>query len=408
MLGYQSARTDSSYAGLYISAQYIPGITNSREYLACQLTNSLTANDVYIASYYVSLSDSTPFAAANLQMWITDSVKNYGDSLFNPHRFIRGTPQVTSPQDSFLRDTVGWMQVCDTFTATGAERYLLIGNFTDSALVPAEYLPGAAPTDSTPYFPPFSYYYIDDVSLYRVPGGLAPRSQQRRLCAAALPDTLRARAEYLRYRWSTGDTTSTLAITAPGTYWVEQIIECTSVVDTYHVAIETPTPPPNLGEDRYHCRDDQVQPVTLDAGEQPNYRWSTGETTRQITVFDSGRYAVEVTYDRCETRRDTVHLRGCPPNYDFTLTLPNVITPNGDAVNEVFQPIEQDNLTLTRLRVYDRWGRMVHQQTGPTLRWDGRQRGRPVPAGIYYYVMDFRRPVTDAPDQQRGSVTVLR
>jgi len=299
------------------------------------------------------------------------------------------------------------MQICDTFTAVGIEKYLLIGNFTDSIDIPSRPISGIDSINGNPNFG-FSYYYIDDVSLYRVPGGLTPRSQQRRLCADELPDTLHARAEYLRYRWSTGDTTPALAITAPGTYWVEQSIECTSVVDTYHVAIETPAPPPDLGEDRYHCRDDQVQPVTLDAGEQPNYRWSTGETTRQITVSDSGRYAVEVRYALCPTQRDSVWLRGCPPNYAFTLTLPNVITPNGDEVNDIFQPIEQDNLTLTRLRVYDRWGRLVHQQAGPTLRWDGRHDGRPVPEGIYYYVVDFLRPVTEAPDQRRGSVTVLR
>ena len=299
------------------------------------------------------------------------------------------------------------MQICDTFTATGVEKYLLIGNFTDSIDIPSRHIGGVDSIDGNPNFGT-SYYYIDDVSVYRVPGGLSPRAYQRRVCAASLPDTLRARAEYLRYRWSTGDTTPQIAITAPGTYWVEQSIECASVVDTFHVAVETPAPPPDLGPDRYHCADDQVQPVLLDAGEQPNYRWSTGETTRQITVFDSGRYAVAVRYDQCPTQADSVYLRGCPPNYAFRLRLPNVFTPNGDGANDTFGPMEVYNLDYQALRVYDRWGRLCFEGRSPADHWDGRQQGRSAPAGIYYYVVDFLRPVTEAPDQRRGSVTLLR
>jgi gliding motility-associated-like protein len=115
-----------------------------------------------------------------------------------------------------------------------------------------------------------------------------------------------------------------------------------------------------------------------------------------------------VVYDHCATQRDSVRLLGCPPNFAFTLTLPDVFSPNGDGLNEAFGPMVVENLRLTRLRVYDRWGRLVYQQRGPTLRWTGTLANGPAPEGIYFYVIDFTRPVTNIPDQRRGTVVLLR
>ena len=70
---------------------------------------------------------------------------------------------------------------------------------------------------------------------------------------------------------------------------------------------------------------------------------------------------------------------------------PNVITPNGDGLNDAFAP----NLSRTgaaddceaavvqRFRVYNRWGREVYHATA--ARWDGAA----VPAGTYYYLIEF-------------------
>ena len=406
MAGFQVPRTGTSYAGIGLIRSFFD-TTSFREYLGTNLTERLAEEKIYVATANVSLADSFSFSIDGLQIWLTDTIKMYGSTPPNSNWFIRGAPQVRNEPGTYLEDTVNWMQICDTFTATGTEHYLLIGNFTDSINIPSRHIGGVDSIDGNPNFGS-SYYYIDDVSLYRVPGGLESHTRRHQACGDSLPYTLHARAEYLRYRWSTGDTTRQIEVTAPGTYWVEQSIECASVVDTYHVAAEIPAPPPNLGPDRYHCQDDQVQPVLLDAGEQPNYRWSTGETTQQITVQDSGWYGVAVDYEYCATRQDSVFLRGCPPNYDFRLRMPNVFTPNGDGANDTFGPMEVYNLDFQSLRVYDRWGRLCFEGRTPGDHWDGRSQGQELPEGAYYYQVRFRRPVTGESDQQRGVVTLLR
>ena len=379
------------------------------EHLAVQLKDSLQRDSIYQVRYYVNLADYSEFACSNCtDAYLTDTIidtypRTPGPGNPPPRRY-EGNPQILNPRESILSDTVNWVQICDTYLARGGEKFIIIGAFVDPDSVIFESLNRT----EQPIQYQRSYYYIDDVSLYRVPGGPESHTRHHQACGDSLPYTLHARGEYLRYRWSTGDTTRQIEVTAPGTYWVEQSIECASVVDTYHVAVENPAPPPNLGPDRYHCRDDQVQPVLLDAGAQPNYRWSTGDTTRQITVQDSGWYGVAVDYEYCATRQDSVFLRGCPPNYDFRLQMPNVFTPNGDGANDTFGPMEVYNLDYQSLRVYDRWGRLCFEGRAPSDHWDGRYQGQNLPEGTYYYQVRFRRPVTGEPDQQRGVVTLLR
>lgn len=70
--------------------------------------------------------------------------------------------------------------------------------------------------------------------------------------------------------------------------------------------------------------------------------------------------------------------------------LPNVFTPDGDGVNDLFQPFPYKNVESVHFSVYDRWGRMVFKTTDPDLNWDGhdsfsKQR---CTDGVYYYVCD--------------------
>ncbi|MDX5481639.1 MAG: hypothetical protein LPK07_08135, partial [Hymenobacteraceae bacterium] len=69
------------------------------------------------------------------------------------------------------------------------------------------------------------------------------------------------------------------------------------------------------------CRQGQA---TLTASEAASYQWSTGATTRSITVTEGGAYWVKtVTADGCEGTSETVTVAGKPdasiinPIYNF-------------------------------------------------------------------------------------------
>lgn len=101
---------------------------------------------------------------------------------------------------------------------------------------------------------------------------------------------------YASYVWSDGETMQSIRVTDPGNYWVA-VTDTNGCMDTsaaFTVRIipgpkPVITPPGPISI----CSCDSV---VLDAGANfQTYLWSTGETTRQIVVRDSGSYTVTVT-----------------------------------------------------------------------------------------------------------------
>lgn len=95
-------------------------------------------------------------------------------------------------------------------------------------------------------------------------------------------------------RWSNGDTARTIGVNARGLYWVDVVDEngCSGRSDSVWVLFH-PLPRPlitALGPTEF-CEGDSVMLVST---EHSRYRWSTGDTTRSITVRTSGQYSVEV------------------------------------------------------------------------------------------------------------------
>jgi uncharacterized protein (TIGR02145 family) len=111
------------------------------------------------------------------------------------------------------------------------------------------------------------------------------------------------------YLWSTGDTTSTIWVKSPGTYWVSTTQEggC-NLSDTINISYYFFTPV-NLGPNREICNGDST---LLDAGAGRSwYDWSTGDSTQSIFVKTSGTYWVKVPDIHC-TVSDTIIVTTTP------------------------------------------------------------------------------------------------
>ena len=69
------------------------------------------------------------------------------------------------------------------------------------------------------------------------------------------------------------------------------------------------------------------------------------------------------------------------------LEVPNVFTPfSSPGVNDLFQVVHQSLISFEG-RIYDSWGGLIYSWTDPNGGWDGTCRGKPVPSGVYYYVI---------------------
>ncbi len=68
--------------------------------------------------------------------------------------------------------------------------------------------------------------------------------------------------------------------------------------------------------------------------------------------------------------------------------LPNVFTPNGDGINELFTPFTPySGVTNIEMEIYNRWGKRVFRTTDPDILWDGTDETTKQPSsdGVYFY-----------------------
>lgn len=72
-----------------------------------------------------------------------------------------------------------------------------------------------------------------------------------------------------------------------------------------------------------------------------------------------------------------------------TYSLPNVFTPNGDDVNDLWQPMQNKFVQKIDLQIYDIWGSVVFTSSDPQIQWNGaNERGQKLTDGMFYYICD--------------------
>ena len=117
----------------------------------------------------------------------------------------------------------------------------------------------------------------------------------------------------------------------------------------------------------------QVQGDTLAFGNDMGFYWDFGDGS-----IDSSSYAIEHSYSSWGDYDVTLFMftpEGCNSSITHTVSLeadlifPNVITPNGDGVNDVFaignlntsmNSYDPDRYRNNELTIYDRWGKQVY------------------------------------------------
>ncbi len=85
------------------------------------------------------------------------------------------------------------------------------------------------------------------------------------------------------------------------------------------------------------------------------------------------------------------------------LTIPNVFTPNGDGINDVFEILNLEHYPNAQMVIFNRWGERVFEHPDYYNNWwDGGN----APDGVYFYVLRYSRK--DETKYTEGSVTIIR
>lgn len=90
------------------------------------------------------------------------------------------------------------------------------------------------------------------------------------------------------------------------------------------------------------------------------------------------------------------------------VVLPAAFTPNNDGLNDVFGLINTEFIGAMRLSIYNRQGQLVFYSTDKTKKWDGRLNGQMQDHGVYVWLLEYTLTNTTAPQQLKGTVTLIR
>jgi hypothetical protein len=138
-----------------------------RTYPKNRLLSTLIANKVYCVKMHINSENIAPLAIDSYGIYLGDASLDTIKYCGMPLTFL--TPQIQNIPGNYISDTLNWIEVSGTFTATGTEKYLIIGDFkTDAATTTT--------TNGSSYPGVFSEYFLDDVSVidYNLPSTAGP------------------------------------------------------------------------------------------------------------------------------------------------------------------------------------------------------------------------------------------
>ncbi|MBX2950137.1 MAG: gliding motility-associated C-terminal domain-containing protein [Crocinitomicaceae bacterium] len=182
---------------------------------------------------------------------------------------------------------------------------------------------------------------------------------------------------------------------APGTYAVHY--EVTDAFGCYNerddsYTVSTPiTPGFNYAVDCFQKFDGNATPVN----NAYQYNWNIDGTSINAGPIytqlfqEAGTYPLMLTItDQHGCQYDTLGAIVIPPGVspsDFVV--PNVITPNGDGVNDYLaMPVLLDECFTYKILIMNRWGNIVYEMHNVTSVFDGRNKnGHELTEGVYFY-----------------------
>lgn len=382
---------------------------NFREYIQVKLSDTLEKDKTYCVSFYTSRADSfSRYATSRLGSHVsTAPVTNFSQNL------ISVTPQIQNPLGSMLIDPLGWTEISGLYSASGGENYITIGNFYDDNNT------DTISTSGFKFGTLASYYYIDDVSVTEyITANVATDTV---ICAGLGIDKNLLPTFGALYNWSViaGDANSldsnnvASPIFSPSvtTIYILQKQQC-GIISYDTLLIRVPQNYPAIApNDTSICIGDTISLTAANNCTWCAYGWNTGANAIQINVnpYQNTIYIFSQT-DSCFTTSDTVtvNIEYCGSQI---VTAPNIFTPNGDEINDVWLPTIENELSLTEysLVIFNRWGITVFETNEYKAGWDGRTTsGIECIDGTYYYILKYVDLKTGQRDTSKGFLQLLK
>lgn len=347
-----------------------------REYISSELTESLIVGKKYKFSF--SVSNGMGQCYSNNLGAVFSSTQ-----LFQANReLVLGVPQVQLNEMVFSNEE--WKSYSLVFTAEEEYRFITIGNFNNDQN-----------TLVSPNCQTSAYYFIDKVELTEL---------NYSLC---IGDSIELEhfSHDTSFAWALAEHPSEILSTAK-TIIVSPQVNTTYILYTgndtisFPVTIEYPLQS-DLEHNQSFCNE---KPIILDAGNiSASFLWQDQSTNSTFQVIQPGYYYVEIS-NACGSITETVRV---DTNCVALLEMPNVFTPNGDGINDLFIPIKTQQINNLTFSIYNRWGNQIAEIKPNMISWDGKNGEESSPEGVYFWLA-FYSDKSGMQYSQKGFVQLVR
>jgi gliding motility-associated-like protein len=164
---------------------------------------------------------------------------------------------------------------------------------------------------------------------------------------------------------------------------------CPATIDTVAIFVQEEFDV-DAGEDELILSNDDVQLLAVASVIDGDFSWSPFSGLSCDDCQDpiaqpseSILYTVTITVPSGCSMSDSVLVQVLP-------ALPNMITPNNDGANDFWEIPSVKRYPDIEVHIYNRWGNEVFQSKGYDQPWDGTHNGEVLPAGAYFYVIDYK------------------
>lgn len=209
-------------------------------------------------------------------------------------------------------------------------------------------------------------------------GGFICESDRMTLNAGAGPN--------YTYSWSNGATTQTIVAAAAGIYYVD--ISNGVCTKRYTTEVKQALIPEIINVD-YNQNGTLVITANNLASGVLEYSVDNGLTWQGSNVFNN------IPNNTIVSIRVRVKTTSCVGFLEyFTFIMQNVITPNGDNVNDMIDFRGVSEYKQFQASISDRYGRVVYKAEKIRPYWDGYFQGKKLPTASYWYQVTFEDPAS--------------
>ncbi len=191
-----------------------------------------------------------------------------------------------------------------------------------------------------------------------------------------------------------------------GTYTIT-VTDSYGCAKSHEVTIDEPLPI-TVNPDVTPCScpdsEDGAIDLVIEGGNSPYIvLWSDGFEGQTRTGLAPGTYTAVISDNNSCNEAFTVEL-----DFSFSsgcLVIPQVITPNNDGYNDLWQIRNIDLYPDAEVRIFNRWGKLIFSAKNLADNpWNGTIRGKPVPTDSYHYILDLK----DGSKPRTGVISVIR